>query len=92
MADQIVSCTKELNEDASVKQWTFSYSVESADTPPRVNTFCVTIPASEMTTATDENEAKTKANTKAAAIKSAWLAQDVTTSADVAAVVGTVTL
>lgn len=92
MSDRIDSCAKELNEDSSVRQWSFSYTVESGDTPPRLNNFCVTVLASEMTTPTDEAEAKTKANTKASAIKTAWLAQDVTTTAEVAAVVGDVTL
>lgn len=89
MADEITQCSKILDEGGAVVQYDFSYNVEDSG---RTNSFCVTVLASEMTTPTDEAEAKTKANTKASAIKTVWLDQDVTTSADVAAVVGDVTL
>ena len=77
MADEILKCDKILNEDDSVKQYDFSYRVEDSG---RVNSFCVTILASEMTDDEDEAEAKTKANVKAAAIKTSWLAQPITSS------------
>lgn len=89
MADEITKCDKILNEDTSVKQYDFSYRVEDSG---KVNTFCVTILASEMTDDEDEAEAKTKANVKAAAIKTAWLAQEETSAETVASVVGSVTL
>lgn len=92
MADEIKSCNKVLDEASAIVQYDFSYVVSDPDDANRVNNFCVTVSASEMTDPTDANEAKTKANTKAAAIKSAWLTQEVGTSSDVPAVVGSVTL
>jgi hypothetical protein len=89
MADEITKCDKILNEDDSIKQYDFSYRLEESG---KVNTFCVTVLASEMTTPSSEAEAKTKANVKAAAIKTAWLAQEETTSEEVASVIGGVTL
>ena len=89
MADEITKCDKILDDGGAVIQYDFSYNVEDSG---KTNNFCVTVLASEMTTATDEAEAKTKANAKASAIKTAWLAQEVTTTAEVAAVVGSVTL
>lgn len=89
MADEILKCDKILNEDDSVKQYDFSYRVENAGA---VNQFCVTILASEMTDSTSASEAKTKANVKAAEIKTTWLAQEETSAEDVASVVGNVTL
>jgi hypothetical protein len=71
MADQILQKDKILKDsDSSVVQWEMCYSVESgADT----NTFVVVVEASEMTDPTDEAEAKTLANTKATALKTAWV-------------------
>lgn len=89
MADEITRCEKILDESDNVVQYDFSYSVENAG---KINTFCVTIKASEMTDATSSSEAKTKANVKAAAIKSAWVAQEQTSAEAVASVVGGVTL
>lgn len=89
MADEITRCDKILNDDDSVRQYDFSYSVVDG---ARTNSFCVTVLASEMTDDEDEAEAKTKANVKAAAIKTAWLAQEKTSAETVASVVGSVTL
>lgn len=89
MADEITKCDKILNDDDSVRQYDFSYRLENAG---KVNTFCVTVLASEMTDDEDEAEAKTKANVKAAAVKTTWLAQEETTAEAVASVVGSVTL
>lgn len=71
MTDQIVASTKCVNADATPSHWEFSYDVESAG---KHNSFCVIVDAEEMTDATDADEAKTKANVKAAAIKADWVA------------------
>lgn len=72
MADQILSSTKLVDSDnVTVLSWEYSYSVESGED---TNQFCVVVAASEMTDSTSETEARTKANTKAAAIKAAWVA------------------
>lgn len=89
MADEITQCNKVLDDSNAVTQYDFTYSVVDGE---KTNNFCVTILASEMTDPDDADEAKTKANVKAAAIKAAWVAADVTTSEAVASVVGSVTL
>lgn len=70
MSDQITGYSKIVNDADAVIQWDFSYIVESAG---KINNFCVVVLASEMTDPTSESEAKTKANAKAAEIKSAWV-------------------
>ena len=71
MSDQITQSTKCLNADSSSCHWEFSYSVESG---ANKNNFCIVVTAEEMTDATSESEAKTKANVKAKVIKDAWVA------------------
>ena len=89
MSDTITACTKIVDGD-TVIQWDISYEVESGQNK---NCFCVVVMPSEMTTPTDANEAKTKANVKAKAIKDAWVADlPEYTAAPVESVVGNVTL
>lgn len=89
MADEILKCDKILDSENAVVQYDFSYQVTDGE---RTNNFCVVVLASEMTDPTSSTEAKTKANVKAAAIKTAWLAQEELAGEDVASVVGSVTL
>lgn len=63
MADKITSLTKVENH------WDVSYEVEKNSLK---NSFCVTVLKSEMTDPDSDTEARTLANTKAAAIKNAW--------------------
>lgn len=70
MADLITKCNKTLDGE-TVIQWDISYEVESG---ANKNHFCVVVLPSEMTTPTSADEAKTKANVKAKAIKDAWVA------------------
>jgi hypothetical protein len=69
MADQILGSYK--CGEAPPCWWEFSYLVESAG---KTNQFCVVVKADEMEDATDAAEAKTLANAKASAIKTAWVA------------------
>ena len=71
MADKITAAYKETNPDTSVKAWHISYEVD--DGGDNKNSFVIVIKAEDMTDATDAAEAKTKANVKAGAIKTAWL-------------------
>lgn len=71
MADSIVSFLQIKDADNNVVQYDVSYTVVHASLE---NNFCVVVKAEEMTLATDVAEAKTKANVKAAAIKTAWVA------------------
>lgn len=70
MADRIVACAVTKDVDENPVQYDVSYEVEHND---KTNSFCVTIPAEELTDATDTAEVKTKANVKAKAIKDAWI-------------------
>jgi len=92
MADEITACTKVLDDNDAVVQYDVVYKVEDPNDANRVNRFCVTILASEMTDPASATEAKTKANVKAAEIKTDWLAQAGTSAEAVASVVGNVTL
>jgi hypothetical protein len=71
MSDKITGSSKCLNPDNSPCHWEFSYDVEHETL---TNQFCVVVKAEEMDEATSESEAKTKANVKAIAIKTAWIA------------------
>ena len=92
MADIITHADKELNADTSVKCWHISYDVD--DGGDNKNSFVCVVNADEMTDATDAAEAKTLANAKALAIKTAWLATlaDATSTANEASIEGAVTL
>ena len=92
MADEIKNCNKIIDENNAIVSWDFSYTVSDPNDANRINNFCVTVLASEMTDPTDASEAKTKANAKASTIKTDWLAQEVNTITEVAANVGSVTL
>lgn len=91
MADTITKAVREDNSDASVNSYHISYEVEDGGDK---NQFVIVIKASEMTLDTDVVEAKTLANVKAAAIKSAWVTSKATssTNADEASIEGAVTL
>lgn len=91
MADIITKAVREDNADTSVQCYHISYEVEDSGDK---NQFVVVIKAEDMTDSTDAAEAKTLANVKAAAIKSAWVAAKaaVGTSADEPTIEGTVTL
>lgn len=69
MADQIVGSYK--CGETPPCWWEFSYVVESDG---KTNNFCVVVKAEEMEDETDAAEAKTLANAKASAIKTAWVA------------------
>ena len=91
MADEITKAVREDNADTSVKCYQISYEVEDAGDK---NQFVVKIEASEMTLDTDENEAKTLANTKASIIKADWVTAKAnnTTYTDESTLEGVVTL
>lgn len=80
MADEIITCSKALDENEDVSQWDVSYKVVDPNDATRINSFCVTVLASEMTDPESLTEAKTKANVKASAKKTEWLAQPTTSS------------
>lgn len=91
MADTITKAVREDNADATVKRYHISYEVEDAGDK---NQFVVVVQASEMTLDTDEAEAKTLANVKAAIIKADWVTAKVTnsTNAEEPTLEGAVTL
>ena len=80
LADEIIVCSKALDENDEVSQWDVSYKVVDPNDATRTNSFCVTVLASEMTDPTSLTEAKTKANVKASAKKTEWLAQPATSN------------
>lgn len=92
MADEIVVCNKILDENGDVVQYEFSYNVIDPNDATHANSFCIVVKATEMTDSTSSSEAKTKANVKAAAMKTAWLEQVTTSREAVESVVGNVTL
>lgn len=89
MADTITRCIKTSDENGDALQWDISYTVENNS---KINDFCVTILASELTNPESGSEVKTKANVKAKAIKDKWIAEEIQTAASVDTVLGTVTL
>ena len=96
MADKIVSCVVTKDDANVIVQYDVAYEVENGDASKK-NSYCVVVKAEELTDASDlsgsDAEVLSIANPKAKAIKDAWLAAlaDVT-NADVATVVGDVTL
>lgn len=89
MADRIMRCDKTMNDSNEVVQYDFCYVVESDN---RTNQFCVTIFGTEMIDRSDEDEARAKANAKAAILKATWLNKPITVTEDVSSVIGNVTL
>ena len=72
MSDKIIECIVTKDDLDAPIQYDVAYEIENGDAS-KVNSFCVTILASDMSDPTDTAEVTTKANVKAKEIKDAWI-------------------